>query len=126
MKKQSIIKLGALLFICCVMFGCGKETETATIYGTVCNKNGTPVPNVEVNLGTIASAVTGSDGLYEITFAGPFYNSYNLYVNYTYIEWYWYGGYTWHQSHEATYRKTITIRSGETKRFDIRLEKLTD
>lgn len=86
MKNQSILKFAALL-LCCIMLGCGKEdTKITTIYGTVFNSvTHEPVIGAEVEFGYhhshhvishyyseycrgMSSAVSGSDGQYELCF----------------------------------------------------------
>ncbi len=76
--KECIIKLSALLLVCCAMLGCGKEEDSSngggkgSIYGTVTDfATGEPVRNANVQLlmsgnATLHASITGSDGHYEI------------------------------------------------------------
>jgi hypothetical protein len=68
MKRQSIIKLGALLLVCCVMLGCTPEEEKlGTIYGTVTDfSSGEPIANANVHLNPRGeTTLTGSDGTFQ-------------------------------------------------------------
>ena len=80
MKTSHIIKLTALLLVCCAMIGCGKEDNPSSggnsgngsIYGCVTDfATGEPVRNANVQLlmsgnATLHASITGSDGHYEI------------------------------------------------------------
>lgn len=66
--KKCIIKLSALLLVCCAMLGCTPEVEKlGTIYGTVTDfATGEPVGNANVKLRPNGeTTLTGSDGAYE-------------------------------------------------------------
>lgn len=77
MKNHSIIKLAALLYICCSMVGCLKidvdnlddivNSTKGSIYGTVTDfVTGDPVSNVNVRLNPNGeTTLTGSDGIYQ-------------------------------------------------------------
>lgn len=71
MKKRSIIKLTASLFVCCAMLGCGKEdnptSKLGLIYGTVTDfATGDPVSNANVRLNPRGeTTLTGSDGTFQ-------------------------------------------------------------
>lgn len=124
MKKRQLLKLSALLVLCCAMFGCGKGKET-TVYGTVFRSNGTPVSNLKVTLEyhekvaehgsifdsyvMISSTVTGTDGQYEIVFP---YNP--TYANSSH-------GYYIHLGNkDYSDRYQIEIQAGKMNRFDLR------
>lgn len=88
MKKTHSINFAALLLLCSVMLGCGKENsepeptpKTTSIYGTVFNSvTHEPVIGAEVVIGVqsliygtaycndITSSVSGSDGQYELQY----------------------------------------------------------
>lgn len=99
----------SIVFMLCLL-GCGKD-KTTTIYGVVINhRTGNPMANLQVSVGyfygirkPIASTVTGSDGLYELTF----YYDDN------------YGGYFVSLSNGgiADYHDVV-INKGEMNRFD--------
>lgn len=68
--KKCIIKLSAMLFVCCTMLGCTPEDEKeklGTIYGTVTDfSSGDPIANVNVRLNPRGEAtLTGSDGVFQ-------------------------------------------------------------
>ena len=70
MKKENIlICLSALLFVCCLLFGCKPEEEEklGSIYGTVTDyATGDPVGNANVKLRPSGeTTLTGSDGTFE-------------------------------------------------------------
>ena len=68
MKTNIFIKFAALIFACCVFFGCTPEEEKlGTIYGTVTDfATGEPVSNANVKLRPNGeTTLTGSDGIYE-------------------------------------------------------------
>lgn len=67
MKKQSIIKLAALLLVCCAMLGCEKNKNLGSIYGTVTDfATGDPVGNANVRLNPRGeTTLTGSDGTFQ-------------------------------------------------------------
>ena len=67
MKTNHLIKLAALLVLCCVMAGCGKETKLGSIFGTVTDYvTGNPVSNAKVRLNPGGeTTLTGSDGTYQ-------------------------------------------------------------
>lgn len=70
MKKQVIIKVAALLLVCCAFFGCKPEEEKlGTIFGTVTDfATGDPVGNANVKLRPNGeTTLTGSDGTFEFT-----------------------------------------------------------
>ena len=64
--KTSIIKLSALLFVCCAMLGCGKNNQ-GSVYGTVTDfTTGDPVSNANVRLNPRGeTTLTGSDGTFQ-------------------------------------------------------------
>lgn len=69
MKKQ-ILKVAAMLVLCCMLFGCGKEnptTKQGSIYGTVTDfATGDPVNNANVRLNPRGeTTLTGSDGSFQ-------------------------------------------------------------
>lgn len=112
MNKQLVFKLAALLIVCCAMLSCGKET---TVYGTVVYSSGDPVPNLKVSLEygdfyhgytPVYSAITGSDGQYEIIF------------NYDYDDERTYWIHLGQVSYDWSYHKVNIIR-GQMNRFDI-------
>ena len=100
MKKCQLLRVTALLVLCCAMFGCGKETvepvvtsQNTTIYGTVFNKvTHEPVIGAQVVIGAqqllygtsycndISSSVSGSDGQFELQF-GPVDNVMFFYIS---------------------------------------------
>lgn len=67
MKTNHLIKLAALLVLCYVMVGCGKETKLGSIFGTVTDYvTGDPVSNANVRLNPGGeTTLTGSDGSYQ-------------------------------------------------------------
>ena len=77
MKKQPIIKLGALLLVCFAMLGCGKEdnstnSSNSTVkYGTLCGtvtdcSSGEPIDSVNVRLNPSGdTTLTGMDGTFQ-------------------------------------------------------------
>ncbi len=68
MKRQSIIKIAALLLVCCAMLGCTPEEEKlGTIYGTVTDfSSGDPIANANVRLNPRGeTTLTGSDGTFQ-------------------------------------------------------------
>lgn len=75
MKKGYLLKVAALLVLCCVMFGCGKEdplnptSQKNSIYGTVTDyATGELVSNANVRLNPIGeTTLTGSDGMFQFT-----------------------------------------------------------
>ena len=88
MKKKQLLKVVALLLVCCAMFGCqGEWTANSpihfTVYGTVFDRyTGDPVSGAQITLyygtshgtgvgtsnpsGAAGSGVSGSDGQYRI------------------------------------------------------------
>ena len=101
--KTRIIKLLALLLVCCAMIGCGKkEVTTTTIYGTVFNAlTNEPISGAKIEIGylsdyfssmndlaninswgfPISSSVSGSDGQYELSFGEvPVNKGYYIYI----------------------------------------------
>ena len=130
MKKQRLLKLVALFVLCCMLFGCKKET---IVYGTVFRSDGNPAGNVQVTLeyayyrinsasGTdyavINSAITGADGQYEIVFQynSDIANSHNS--NGLKYEGYYLrlgSATTW-----GTNRTHIEIKAGGMNRIDLR------
>lgn len=128
MKKQRLFKLAALLVLCCMLFGCKKET---IVYGTVFWSDGTPAGNLQVtleyayskvgssvNYPMINSTITGSDGQYELAFQ---YNS--DIANSNYVNGVYYHGYYLRlgsNPNSNTYRTRIEINAGEMNRFDLR------
>lgn len=67
MEKHHFIKLSAILLICCAMLGCGKDSKTGSIYGTVTDfVTGDPVGNANVRLNPRGeTTLTGSDGAFQ-------------------------------------------------------------
>ena len=68
MKTKNVIKFAALLFACCMFFGCTPEEEKlGTIYGTVTDfSSGEPIGNVNVRLNPRGeTTLTGMDGTFE-------------------------------------------------------------
>ena len=80
MKTNYLIKITALLFVCCAMLGCGKQNEpeatTTRVYGTVFDLHtGEPLQRVYVGLAKyveeiddydlVSTTYSGSDGQYE-------------------------------------------------------------
>lgn len=77
--KKCIIKLSALLLVCCAMLGCGKEDNPGTpivkfgsIFGTVTDfVTGDPVSNANVRLNPRGeTTLTGSDGTFQFNDVG--------------------------------------------------------
>lgn len=66
MKKYQVLKLAALLVLCCTMFGCGKLNQ-GSIYGTVTDYvTGDPVGNANVRLNPRGeTTLTGYDGAFQ-------------------------------------------------------------
>ena len=68
MRINYMIKMSALLLVCCALFGCTAEEEKlGTIYGTVTDfATGEPVGNANVKLRPNGeTTLTGSDGTFE-------------------------------------------------------------
>lgn len=68
MKTKNVIEFAALLFACCMFFGCTPEEEKlGTIYGTVTDfSSGEPIANVNVRLNPRGeTTLTGMDGTFE-------------------------------------------------------------
>ena len=67
MKKYHVLKLAALLVLCCMMVGCGKDNKLGSIYGIVTDfTTGDPVSNANVRLNPGGeTTLTGSDGSYQ-------------------------------------------------------------
>ena len=68
MKTKNVIKFAALLFACCMFFGCTPEEEKlGTIYGTVTDfSSGEPINNANVRLNPRGeTTLTGSDGSFQ-------------------------------------------------------------
>lgn len=73
MKKYQVLKLAALLVLCCTMFSCGKEDpsnptgQKSSIYGTVTDyATGELISNANVRLNPIGeTTLTGSDGMFQ-------------------------------------------------------------
>ena len=67
MKKCLSFKFAVLLLVCCVMFGCGKNKNVSSIYGTVTDfTTDDPVGNVNVRLNPRGeTTLTGSDGAFQ-------------------------------------------------------------
>lgn len=67
MKTNHFIKFVALLLVCCIMFGCGKNKNIGSIYGTVTDyATGDPVGNANVSLNPRGeTTLTGSDGTFQ-------------------------------------------------------------
>lgn len=65
--KKCIIKLSALLLVCCAMLGCTPDEQLGSIYGIVTDyTTGEPVGNANVKLRPNGeTTLTGSDGAYE-------------------------------------------------------------
>ena len=66
--KKCIIKLSALLLVCCAMLGCTPEVEKlGTVYGTVTDfSSGEPIGNANVRLNPKGeTTLTGSDGTFQ-------------------------------------------------------------
>lgn len=66
--KKCIIKLSALLLVCCAMLGCTPEVEKlGTVYGTVTDfSSGEPIGNSNVRLNPKGeTTLTGSDGTFQ-------------------------------------------------------------
>ena len=130
MKKQSLLKLAALLLLCCVMVGCGKEepqpaNQTTTIYGTVFNsithepvigavvefgKNESSMVNHHFACQVISSSVSGNDGQFELQFGQLFEDDYGHY----YI-WVSSDGY-------EEYYSIVNVGQGGAFRVDINLD----
>ena len=66
MKTNQLLKVVALLVLCCAMFGCGKVKQ-GSIYGTVTDfATGNPVGNANVRLNPRGeTTLTGSDGTFQ-------------------------------------------------------------
>ena len=67
MKKNQLLKVAALMVLCCVMLGCGKYKNIGSIYGTVTDfATGDPVGNANVRLNPKgATTLTGYDGTFQ-------------------------------------------------------------
>ena len=74
MKIQHLIKIAALLLVCCAMLGCGQEDNpsggnsgSGSIYGCITDfATGEPVRNANVQLRPSGeTTLTGYDGMYE-------------------------------------------------------------
>lgn len=65
--RTNIIKLSALLLICCAMLGCGKDKNQGSIYGVVTDfATGDPIGNANVRLNPRGeTTLTGSDGTFQ-------------------------------------------------------------
>lgn len=65
--EKCIIKLSALLLVCCAMLGCTPDEQLGSIYGIVTDyTTGEPVGNANVKLRPNGeTTLTGSDGAYE-------------------------------------------------------------
>lgn len=109
MKGNKLFIIASFVVLCCTMLSCNTET---TVYGTIARSGGDPVPNLKVSLEygdyafgftPVYSAITGSDGLYEITF------DYNLDDQRTY----------WIHLGEGAYSyNKVNINRGKMNRFD--------
>lgn len=67
MKQMNVLRVAALLVLCCVLFGCTPEQQNGSIYGVITDSaTGDPVNNATVQLRPGGeTALTGSDGSYE-------------------------------------------------------------
>ncbi|MBO6025669.1 MAG: virulence RhuM family protein [Bacteroidales bacterium] len=67
MKTKCFFRIAALLVLCCVMIGCGKDNKPGSIVGTVTDySSGEPVAKANVQLRPGGeTTLTGSDGMYE-------------------------------------------------------------
>lgn len=108
--KKCIIKLSALLLVCCVMLGCTPEEETeklGTIYGIV-TVTGEPLKGIGVSLfvddALLLKTVTYDDGHYEFSDLEP--KEYTLKVE---AEGY------------KTFSTTVMVESGRQARADMQL-----
>lgn len=110
MNKKSHVKFAALLFVCCVMLGCGKDKNQGSIFGIVTDKSsGDCVANAGVELLPKGlKTITGVDGTFEFTLLDP--GDYNLYVTKT--------------GYKDSKSNTITVTSGEQIKGDVQIEKL--
>ena len=132
MKKNQILKVAALLVLCCTMHGCNKSNEEPVVetrvYGTVFDKlTGEPIRGVEVDFciaelsllysGTVfhtsTSSISGNDGQYDFTFDALPQLPDDLYTQGYAIRAYC-DGY-------ETYTKAITIVEGHSYRIDVNL-----
>lgn len=103
--KTNIIRLFALLLVCCTMLGCSKKEESkTTIYGTVFDAHShEPITGAKIVVGylsnyydgtdwyiidhngfPLSSSVSGSDGQYEISFGEvPDNKGYYIYITHS-------------------------------------------
>lgn len=67
MKRYHLLKVAAMLVLCCAMFGCGKESKLGSIYGTVTDfSTGDPIDNANVRLNPLGeTTLTGYDGTFQ-------------------------------------------------------------
>lgn len=70
MKTKQLIKIAALMMVCCMIYGCTPEDTTeklGTIYGTVTDfASGDPISNANVRLNPRGeTTLTGMDGTFE-------------------------------------------------------------
>ena len=67
MEKSRFIRFAALLLVCCAMFGCEKDKNQGSIYGTVTDyTTGDPISNANVRLNPRGeTTLTGSDGTFQ-------------------------------------------------------------
>lgn len=113
MKKRHLLKLAALLALCCTMFGCGKENNPSSnpgsIYGTVTDKSaGDCVANAGVELMPKGlKTVTGTDGTFEFVDVDP--GQYNLFVTKV--------------GYQDLKSNAIIVKSGEIAKGDVQIEK---
>ena len=74
MKNGRLYSAGMLLFLCCILYSCGKENASdgsgkGSIYGTVTDfSTGNPVNNAIVRLNPLGeAALTGLDGSFQFS-----------------------------------------------------------
>ncbi|MBO6025668.1 MAG: carboxypeptidase regulatory-like domain-containing protein [Bacteroidales bacterium] len=69
MKTKHFFRIAAMLALCCVMFGCGKDNKPGSIFGMVSDfSTNEPVQGANVQLRPSGeTTLTGSDGMYEFT-----------------------------------------------------------
>lgn len=110
MKRKHVLRIVAVLIICCLLGGCSKEGKETVVYGTIFYR-GNPIEGKEVSLTVsgytpICSTVTGSDGQYEFRFIYDKSQNYSIHIG--------------SQSYPLEYH-SIEIREGEMNKYDFNL-----